>query len=141
MFEENILNPDKVDRGNIGMIFTFLEELQNSHKGNDLIAALRLVKSFPNLRFDGRINIRVKTSIGSFKLICDPLLDGKYVAIDPSGREEIFNRYEEANAYLSDRYRYLLAISIIRGVFDELEISKKNKRKKDLIVPGDLVSR
>lgn len=113
MEETNLLNPYEVDRADLRQIFDYRVELPNAHRGEDLTMALSLVRSFPDLDF-GECDV-ANTLIGQFMIFGSPNGDSTCMALDSLGVKEWFFHRRGAVKYLSDRYRYLLALSIIKG--------------------------
>lgn len=117
MEETNLLNPYEVDRADLRQIFDYRVELPNAHRGEDLTTALRLVRDSPDLDFE-ECDV-AHTDIGDFMIFWSPNGIPSCMGLDSLGVKEWFFDRRGAVKYLSDRYRYLLALSIIEEVLME----------------------
>lgn len=108
-----LFNPYEIHRDDLRKIFDYRVALPNAYRGEDLTMALSLVRSFPDLDF-GEYGV-AHTPIGDFRILANLNGDIFYVALDCLDIRDMFSDRERAAKYLSDRYRYLLALSIIQG--------------------------
>ena len=112
----DLFNPHKIHRDDLRKIFDYRVALP-AHRGEDLTTALYLVRDSPDLDFE-ECDV-AHTDIGKFMIFGNPEGDLFYVALDSLGVRDIFYHRRDAAKYLSDRYRYLLALSIIEEVLME----------------------
>ena len=112
----DLFNPHKIHRDDLRKIFDYRVALP-AHRGEDLTTALYLVRDSPDLDF-GECDV-AHTDIGDFMIFWFPNGDPSCMGLDSLGVKEWFFDRRGAAKYLSDRYRYLLALSIIEEVLME----------------------